>query len=657
MKFHSEFLKVVVGVSALFCSVSSQAAIPFSHIKGVDELFKDEYKIYSPLTGMMSYRTFLYQFYGTEEELLANVMSELFSKVPGGEIVPTHRNINPGAHLSSVTIGKILVAFEESKSLSKDSEQSLFLFEKIREIIFSDQDFLYSEEKALNTFRSIQQELEVFRRKVWEQADQLSKAEQFKESQITPLDRKVTKLKKKLKNQAEETETLSAELSALETERAYLTRQYLEMKKEIFTRDEQKARERSLTHQLNMSDVDSEGYRSGKDEFARTLADSFIKYDLNSPSDPESRFGTTISLLSYLWMKGLSKTQLINYLDQISLSGALHSDLWKNALNHLHSFATDYYDDETYLKLKNQFMGTWLKERWTRQNLAAAVALSVDGPLNVKLPPVVSFSFVKWVAYSMFPDCCENALHNLMNLIAFNPRTGLFDDQILRKLKDRYYPDLSEKLIEFYRTYPEPDHDSRPIAAAWIQVVSDLNNGFESLPKDQQVHYRRARTHVASPYSNLIRVVNRLFGLQDINTDQMTEIFKNVRQISKFDVSYSAEDIDSEGYGSVIFKVHNEALELDAYRPVHVSFYQKRNATDGILNRVAGIFLKKANRTKKVSEVKKFRYEAGSKFLALIQQGTPIPSSSGSGTDPDAQKQAQPPTVPVRFDSALGSAQ
>ncbi|MEO5970844.1 MAG: hypothetical protein ABIQ95_13030 [Bdellovibrionia bacterium] len=99
-------------------SSSLQAALPVSHIKGIDELFQAKYHIYSPLIGLNQDESWVQSLLNQKEEFERpeiRLVQLLFSPVPGGEVFPTHLSKNPAAHLSSASIARIFLEFEKLK--------------------------------------------------------------------------------------------------------------------------------------------------------------------------------------------------------------------------------------------------------------------------------------------------------------------------------------------------------------------------------------------------------------------------------------------------------------------------------------------------------------------------------------------------------------
>jgi hypothetical protein len=178
---------------------------------------------------------------------------------------------------------------------------------------------------------------------------------------------------------------------------------------------------------------------------------------------------------------------------------------------------------------------------------------------------------------------------------------------------------MNAGLIQYYRDFvTNEQHQSIAGAKAWIAVVSGLNSGFESLPEEQKIHYRNTHSHVASPYSNLVKIVNRLLGLNDIQVDKMSDIFSKVQEISGFEIKYFNHNIDQEGFGTAQFAAKQGVFLAHAYRPVHTSFSLEKKTSDKFADKTAKIFLKKSRRLTQQDEVRKFLYHSGNRLLQFL---------------------------------------
>jgi hypothetical protein len=106
-----------------FVSVA-EANVPLSHLKGLDELFPKENKIYSPMIGLLAHETWIpTQYEAKSGGPLSELLNKLFIKIPNAEIQPSHLGKNPGAHLTPSVIGKFFVEFEKLKTSGVGSEE------------------------------------------------------------------------------------------------------------------------------------------------------------------------------------------------------------------------------------------------------------------------------------------------------------------------------------------------------------------------------------------------------------------------------------------------------------------------------------------------------------------------------------------------------
>ncbi|MEO5970845.1 MAG: hypothetical protein ABIQ95_13035 [Bdellovibrionia bacterium] len=316
-----------------------------------------------------------------------------------------------------------------------------------------------------------------------------------------------------------------------------------------------------LSYLKDSNDIDNQDYQTRLDELTETLAETFYQDEQNTHQRLQGNSYTRPLLLRYLWCKYNRKSDLKDYLEVMRDGGALKAKQLKNLTD---EFYQDYYTLDDYQRIKTSFISAFFKNRWIQRH---------------------------------FPDCGENALHNILNLISFNPGTGQFDYRILESMKANHYPNLNGKLIAFYRAYPSPEeHNSKTAASEWIQVVSELNEGIEELELNRKVHYLRERkTHLYGNYTNLIKVMNRLFGYDDIAMDHMQKIFAKLKEVSGREILYSPDALDTEEFGTVLFNIDSHVFNLNSYRPFHVSFKYFENTNDKVLEKLKR-FLDKAQK-------------------------------------------------------------
>lgn len=586
MVHRSLFIQFGIACFVSVCSVSVHAAIPVSHIKGIDELFSSKYKVYSPLIGLNQEDDSIQSLYNlepTESRPEVKLVQMLFSAVPGGEVFPTHLAKNPGAHLNPSLIAKLFHEFELMKA--SDLTKSEFvgtLSDKLLRRITSDVKYQESISAAQQVALEAELEKEAVNRSSEEAARQSEVAEEFRNLNITPLDRKIKKLRIQGKQDADSVRT---ELETLTQVRDSLTKQYEELRKVIPKHGKRQRDKDRLIYLVETNDVNSEEYKLRLVDLTTSLSESFYLYERNPNLSYPGSSVTRSILLRYLWSKYLNKADLKDYLEEMVLLGAIQAKDWSRLGD---AFFQDYYTAEEYIQFKSKFWKSIFKKRWVRRHLPKAVALVHDTAPGKAVPPIVPFGYLRWITYSDFPDCGENALHNVFNLITFNSKKGIFDFELLEKLKSSYYPGLSDKLIMFYRSYPGPaQHDSNLIANEWIQLVSDLNQGIEELELEKKVHYLRdRRTHLYGKYGNLIKVVNRLFGYEDLCKDNMSEILSKVKEVSGLEIFYQGDGVDNEGFGTALFHVDSHVFKLNSYRPFHVTYKYHEDTNDKILRKL-----------------------------------------------------------------------
>ena len=324
------------------------------------------------------------------------------------------------------------------------------------------------------------------------------------------------------------------------------------------------------------------------------ISNCFVKYGtLDANMERLSRIPVDITIaimLSYLWQKYESVSDLSGYLHELYRMGGL-------------SLTPDYLLNAKKGEMSTRFSGSTLVSdykvhrrvtKWDEEDIAVAsiILTSKTGLLN--RPHVIPFSYVAWAAYSQFPDCGELALRNFINQIVYNPETGHFDADLLSELRDRFYPNMKNSLIGFYREHWLPQYaGDHACGDDWLRVTSKLNSDNKtSLP----VKYRRERqeTNIASPMSNLLRAFNALFGIEPRDRDGFSEVVLHINQLRNFHLSVDTTGIKSDGFGVVQLSDGIARYELQSFKPIHFGFVQTETlrANDSQLRKAFSVFLR-----------------------------------------------------------------
>ncbi|MBF0297384.1 MAG: hypothetical protein HQK51_01615 [Oligoflexia bacterium] len=161
------------------------------------------------------------------------------------------------------------------------------------------------------------------------------------------------------------------------------------------------------------------------------------------------------------------------------------------------------------------------------------------------VPRPIRFNFLSVFSNRYFADCTENVVHNIINLLAYNRKTGLFDIEQLKKLRDLYYPNMSEKMLQYYSFRKRfSQHNTRKAGHRWLDVIANLNKGLD-LPKNDRISYHiyynktGFEEEMFAGHTNIIKAVNRLLGSRhDLSKDNMQEIFDRLSSIQGLQIKY-----------------------------------------------------------------------------------------------------------------------
>lgn len=560
--------------------VIHSVGIPVHELQGFHQLFAPEYRHYSPLTGMIfTYNNFvdnLYR-YGDPEEPAVQIIRILFHMLPGGDIQPTHLGSNPGAHLSAGCIGVILEALQAVCLAKLDSDKVVsVLVDTLVPLIANHPDYKLDRESLLEDSSKAEADLVVLEQK---DADSKSFRQEIKSLEGEGMKR----TRHKVKHLQHELSQLTKNASARATEeRAQIEQQIadheahmgkteqmlVELRTHIVTSLDFKVARKAVHRAQTAIELEHDGLAS----LMKAIACSLCTYDLDD-SQPTGlpKYSTVAILLAYLWRKYDHIQALKGYFESMESMGALNCPMVQveALLDHYSQHSSLPPDIESPVLRGHRY-----RRSWSPEDIVTAVIAATGKPGLVRRPPIIPFSYVKWAAYSEFPDCGETAIRNFINQLLYNPTSGKFDHELLVELRERYYPGMPAKFISFYTKNQNPqDAADQDVAVDWIEVVSKLNRGREPSHIDT-VRYRREdeERNIASPLSNLMKVFNALFGIERLSENILPDVVKHINELRRSTLEVDTSGVKKDGFGIISLSDGKVRYELQSYKPVHFGF-------------------------------------------------------------------------------------
>ena len=538
--------------------------------------------------------------YGDDSEPATQLTRMLFHILPGGEIQATHAGRNAAAHLSPSVIGELLVCFEQQKRHGQVSRESLSkemltILSKHVDGQKARQELLQNVIRAKNAMDALllrEKQSQPIRAKIKTLEGDVIKATKHNIKRIRKAMEKATQ---------EDKEHMEKEIAELEEQTELAKLELEELRDQIVTSLQKKIARKDLKRAEEAVQKEA----TDRTKLANVIADSLVMYDL-SPRNAESTslffHAATTILNAFMWYKYDSMASLFGYFRCMEQIGVLETTAdrlmetitenppsdetqvtnndWSDSEQDetsQHSLATKKGNPSSFQA--NQFQVRRRMRRWDSRDIANAAIVVTTKPGSSTRPQVIPFSYVTWAAYSEFPDCGETALRNLINQMIYNPDTFQFDVNLLEELKNRFYPRLNLKMIEFYRKHAHPsDATDYTTAQDWIRVASRLNTGAEG---EIPVRYRREaeQANIASPLRNLMRAFNALFGVEDRDSDSLPKIIKAINELRPWVLSADSSGIAKDGFGYIRLTAGKARYELHSYKPVHFGFTQSSQDT------------------------------------------------------------------------------
>ena len=580
--------------------------VPVDEIEGLHAIFKADYRQYSPLQGLIfSYNHFvnnLYRYGDKEREPAVALIQELFHVLPGGDIQPTHAGRNSGSHLTPSLIGDVFEELERMKSKSQGEKD----FDTIRQklsgnlagIINKHVDYQLDTNKLQEDVRKAEVALEELHQKE-EDATEVRQRIKVLEGDVIKANRHhIKRLKKDLKKaDPDRRREIEADIQQRTEQNDQTELELAELRTKIVTSLDFKVARKILKRAQDAADLE----RESRVSIANIITKSFCTYEFDFPDVAPAnlpKFSTTAILLSFLWRKYDSISAFERYFESMSRMNALNvsfsavqellnkrsSDSYHSSDDNDGSVSTSHSTIDPNTSLDSDCDNSLRHHRgagvWSPATVEKATRITTGNPGNNDRPAVIVFSYVTWAAYSEFPDCGETALRNLFNQLVYNPDIGKFDNELLVELKEKYYPDMSQLLIDYYKKNDKPQDSSHSTAAVeWIDVVSRLNS-LRARTKDSalQIKYRRDKEeqNLASPLRNALKVVNALFGVDDVDGAMLVrQIADQINELRDLELTVDLSGVKDDGFGILALTADGKVrYELQSYKPVHFGFVQ-----------------------------------------------------------------------------------
>jgi len=352
-------------------------------------------------------------------------------------------------------------------------------------------------------------------------------------------------------------------------------------------------------------DVRSAKFQEKVTNLVDAIVESYATYEFGTPSDPELSFATTILLNSYMWKKYADKSHLQGYLRVMAEAGLLTPKA-RGTLNE--KFFADIYTSDDLRKIAAS-VPALRRSQWVRDNFAAAIVTAIENGGEASFPRITPFIRVLWALYSRYADCCEIVIHVLFDMLAYNPQTNEIDYRMLESLKQKYYPNMSSAILGYYKKYPTYASQQS------IQARGEWVHNMEGLGADIAYGYEDKQCEVLPPAKNLLKVVYRLLGYDDINGDYMTEIFNRVREVSGFSVVYSELKPKHKDSTLSLFTSDKNKLYLTTLGTRHAYLKLKKPTSNKGARRITKVIAKEQLSGQKDDPIEALRYRGAKTVL------------------------------------------
>jgi len=588
--------------------------IPVVEVAGLTSIFRPNFRQYTPLTGVIFGHNHLienlYRFGDATTDPAVRLVRNLFVQLPGGEICPTHAGHQSGAHLSPALMGDLFAAWEQAK---QQSEEAKDLAETFARVMREDPGYQNERDRLRDNVAQARETLRELKNRYDQCKPIMEEIKRIQGDVIKRNRHERKRLQRKLQSVTREQEQkfINEEMDRLDADATQGEIEIVRLRSLIIPKLEVKAAEKSL-HRAEQA-VEME--QTNLIELTEILANSFCKYETDNREEVPRflfKYATTAILLAFMWQKYDSARSLKGYFESMGRLGALRCSIGC-VLNMIEP--RNGFNSERCCVECPAVEPVPLSNFDSLPDIERAVIVTVGKPGVARRPPVVPFSYVTWAAYSEFPDCGETALRNLINQLVFVDKNGLqyFDHEILLELREKYFPNLQLKLVEFYRTHPNPQEAIYQSAGRdWLEVTYRLNEGRDEA--DGTIRYRRPREqkNIASPLKNLMRAFNVLFGIEPLNWQGgIVQVVKHINELRGSSLLVDLSRIHQDGFGVLKITDGSAHYELQSYKPVHFSFVQTENMHSTRIGRQEFCLFRKLMRyscTKPRAEVNKLAY-------------------------------------------------
>lgn len=154
---------------------------------------------------------------------------------------------------------------------------------------------------------------------------------------------------------------------------------------------------------------------------------------------------------------------------------------------------------------KEQLPDTYSSEEFeqplTQENLEKLALQLLHKKIIANFPPFVNSAHYNYDTEISIPDCVESTMHNLMNVLLYNSKEGIYDFSLL----PQNIPG-SKILQNFYRKYPVEETLTHSTNQEWFNLIAELRS------IDPSIQYNRKKCEAFGDEVNIVKIINALLG-------------------------------------------------------------------------------------------------------------------------------------------------
>jgi len=162
-----------------------------------------------------------------------------------------------------------------------------------------------------------------------------------------------------------------------------------------------------------------------------------------------------------------------------------------------------------------------LEQPLAQENLEKIALQLLHRKITAGFPPFVNAANYDYGTEKSIPDCVESTIHNLINVLLFDYKKGIYDFSFLPANVTG-----NKALRSFYKQYPVEETIKKPTNQEWFNLIAELRS------IDPSIQYNRKICEAFGDEENVVKIINVLLGTNFSTFKDLEKLSTKTRKIT-----------------------------------------------------------------------------------------------------------------------------